>query len=305
MRILSFFFRLFVITGIVGVFVYFFGGTIFLMVGTYNFRQQVEQLPLYSRNIADYAQMCQHSPQSSENSTPLGFEIRFLDDQRYVVEVICTLIENSPIEIKSGSLPPLIAKMPGSAGFFYPLEQKELVTSALRLKSINKELGMALIGDTVSVGDSIQPVIGGFPKGECASFGYFCCGEGSEVGQGVALTQVVTNCANRCFPVCKQVPFVELFNSDPAFAPNSREVVMTGPTLDVIFNYGISPKTIKNVHIDFGDGSVQESIYADGIFTHTYSCPGPCRLVVKLSATDAVGTPSIETDESKIYIIRR
>lgn len=305
MRILGFFFRLLVVAGVIGAFVYFLGGTLWLQVGTYNFRTDVEQLTRYPRNIADYTQMCQHSPQSSENSTPLGFELRFLDERNYVVEVVCTLIENSPIEIKQGSLPPLITKLPGSAGFYYPLDQKEVVTSAVRLFSINKEVGIALTGDTLTVGPDIYSVIGNFPKAECSAFGYSCCNVGSQVGQGNQLTRVVTDCATSCFPVCGTVPFVEFFNSDPPYETQTREIVMSADTLDVVFNYNISPKDIKNVHINFGDGNEQNSTYADGIFTHTYSCPGPCRIAAVISATDAAGVSSIESEETKIYIVRR
>lgn len=291
--------------GLIGVFIYFLGGTLWLQVGTYNFRSEVESLPRLARNVADYTAMCQHSPQSSDNSTPLGFEIRFLDDRHYVVEVVCTLIENSPIELKRGSLPPLITKMPGSSGIYYPLDQQTINLSAVRLFSINKELGISLSGDEVKVGTDIQAVIGDFPKAECAAFGYSCCTVAATVGQGVPLTGVVTDCAQNCFASCKSVPFIELFNSDPAYEPERREITMTSASLDVVFNYAISPKTVNKIHIDFGDGSTQDSTYPDGIFTHTFSCAGPCNYTVKLSAVSADGTASLDTNEAKIYIIRR
>ncbi len=305
MRILYFFFRLLLLAAAVGAFIYFLGGNIWLQIGTYPFRQDIEQLTIYNRQLAAYTQMCQNSPESSAYSTPLGFELRFLDERKYVIEVVCKLIEGSPIEIKSGSLPLFISKLPGSAGFFFPLDERETVISAVRLFSFNKELGVALEGDTVKTGNDIQPILGNFPRAACVSFGYACCEEGSQSGQGEMLTRAVTDCPTRCFPSCASVPFVELFNSDPPYEPQSREIVMTESQMAVVFNYGISPKTISSVHIDFGDGSGEDSTYADGIFTHTFSCPGPCRYSAKLSARDSKGVSSIETNESKIYIIRR
>lgn len=305
MRILGFLFRLAVILTLVGAFIYTLGGTIWLQVGTYTFRTDVEQLPRYNRNIADYTAMCQNSPQSSENSTPLGFEIRFLNDQEYVVEVVCRLIENAPIELKKGRLLPFISKLPGSAGIFYPIEQQEVFTSAVRLKSINKEIGVALVGDTLKVGQEISAVIANFPKAECLSFGYSCCNLSSQTGKGEPLTRVVTDCPTSCYSACGTVPFVELFNSDPPYDRQTRELVMSGDSLDVLFNYGINPKDVKNVSIDYGDGTVENSPYPDGIFTHTFSCAGPCRMIVKITATDKAGLSSIETEETKIYIIKR
>src|SRR5258708_6153576 len=103
MRILAFFLRLLVFSAIIGVFVYFFGGTIWLKVGSYGFSQDITQLTLYDKNIATYNKICQTSPGSSENSVPLSFQLRFIDDRQYALEVVCTLIENTPIEIKRAS----------------------------------------------------------------------------------------------------------------------------------------------------------------------------------------------------------
>ena len=305
MRIFFFFLKLAIFSSVVGALVYFFGGTLWLQVGSYAFQQDVAQLPLYDHNIAVYTHMCQQSPQASDNSTPIEFQIRFLDDRQYVVEVVCSLIENSPIEIKRATLPLFIAKLPGSAGLVFPVDPSVEVTSAVRLGSINKQLGIELKGDTVSTGQAIEPLVGLYPKAECASFGYSCCTEGSQAGKGDPLSRSVTDCPTRCFPACGSVPFVELFNSDPPYEQESREVSMNGNSLDVIFNYGVNPKTVKNVHIEYGDGKNQDSTLADGIFSHTYTCSAACRYVVTLTTTDSSGVSSVETSQSKIYIVKK
>lgn len=305
MRILSFFFKLALFCGVLGVLIYLFGGSLWLKVGSYALQQDVEQMPLYYRNISVYEKLCKESPQSSENSVPLAFQLRFLNDRAYAIEVVCTLIESSPIEIKRGTLPPLISKVPGSAGFSYPLSQTEDVESAIRLRSINKEIGIKLSGETVSISENIQPIVQLYPRAECVSFGYQCCTDGSQAGKGDILRAPIADCAARCFASCTSLPFVELFNSDPPYTQEAREIEMTDTTLNVVFNYGVNPKTIKNVHIDFGDGEQQDSNLPDGIFSHTYTCSGPCTYTVFLSTTDAGNVSSVETSQSKIYIVKR
>lgn len=305
MRILSFFFKLVLLGGAVSAFIYFFGGLLWLKVGTYAFLRDVNHLPLYDSDISTYLQLCQQAPESSDNSTPYAFQLRFLDDRRYVVELVCTLIENSPIELKQGSLPPFITKVPGSAGFTYPIEQQEPVTSAIVLFSVNKHMGVQLQGDTVTTGPEIESLVGTYPKSMCVSFGYQCCDSESQAGQGQLLSRSVTDCPTRCFPACGSLPFVELFNSDPPYEQTSREIAMTTNTMDVIFNYGVNPKTAKNVHIEYGDGKTQDSSLVDGIFTHTYLCTGACTFTVKLTVTDENGVSSVENSQSTIYIVKK
>lgn len=305
MRILFFFIRLAVLAAVLGVFIYFVGGTLWLKIGSYGFQQDIQELPLLSKKVTEYTQVCQNAPQSSDNSIPLGFQLRFLNDQEYVTEVVCSLIENVPIEIKRGKLPPLLTKAPGSAGIYYPLEQTTLYTSSLRLKSINKELGFSLEGDVFKMGLDIQPLAGLYPKAECNAFGYACCNSASEIGKNQLIGKMVTDCPTNCFAACKSVPFVALFNSDPPYDSQTREIALTTDNLSVLFNYSINPKTVTSVHIDYGDGTGEDSQYADGIFTHTYACMGGCHYTVSLTSKDADGVSSLETGESKIYIVRR
>lgn len=305
MRILFFFFKLALFCGTLGILVYFFGGTLWLKIGSYGLQQDVEQLPRYFHNISIYNKLCQESPQSSENSVPFAFQLRFLDDRVYALELVCTLIESSPIELKRGSLPPFIARAPGSAGFSYPIAQPEDSVSAIRLRSLNKEIGMQLSGDAVSLSSDIHPIVGLYPRAECASFGYQCCSQGSQAGKGALMTGPVTDCASTCFASCSNLPFVELFNSDPPYEQETREIEMPVSTLDVVFNYGVNPKTVKNVHISFGDGQEQDSPLADGIFSHTYTCDGPCTYTASLTTIDGSGVSSVETSQSKIYIVKR
>lgn len=305
MRVLSYLFKLSLVSLIVGALIWLFGGYIWLSVGTYNFINDVWQLPLLNRNLAVYMQMCARAPEGSENSVPKAFALRFVDERNYVVELVCSLIEDSPIQIKTGSLPMFITRNPGSSGFIFWLDDKSGTHSALRLTSLRHALGVELRGDTVVKGNQIQEIASEYPHSTCQARLFTCCAPGSQLGVGEALNVGVTDCPQSCFLQCKNVPFIEVFGSDPGYEPQTRELMMSDASLDVIFNYSVLPKTVDLVTMDFGDGTTQTSSYSEGIFVHTYVCEGSCKFTAALVARDADGSTSVDTSNAKIYIIRR
>jgi hypothetical protein len=305
MRVLQFFFQIFLFIGVVGGLIYFFGGNIWLRVGSFSFVEDVKALANSNKQLQQYTSMCQQAPASSESSSPLGVQLRFLDNQRYVTELVCTLIESSPLILKEGKLPLFIAKDPGSSGFFYASSGSNL--ASVSLTSIGKHIFVELNNDTVTLEATTQAPQNQYPKSECISFGFSCCADDSLVGEGDVRSLGVIDCPTSCFPICQKVPYIELFASDPPSTLDTHELALSSSTADVVFNYGVSSANgkIESVTIDYGDGEVQTSTVAQGIFTHTYTCNGPCKYTASLKVQDASGKTSVESMNSKIYIVRK
>lgn len=305
MRILSFFFKFGLFLVVLGALGYLFGGTLWLKMGTFGFINEVNALTNTNKQLQQYTPMCQQASSASQDSTPLGVQLRFTNNTHYVIELVCSLIEDSPIKIREGNLLPLITKDPGSAGFYYAVSGQN--DAWVSLGSLGKHAYITLKDDTVSLHDTAETVLNSLPKSECDSFGYSCCNDGSLLGEGEARIDGVTDCPGKCFPVCQKVPYVELFASDPAATIDTRELTLTQATNDIVFNYGVNSANgkITEVQIDYGDGATDSSTLPQGVFTHTYNCSGPCKYTVSLQARDITGKVSIATQESKIYIVKK
>lgn len=303
MRVFIFFLRIAIIAGIAGVFMYFFGGNVWLHLGSGGFFADARSLIGYSKDFTGFTQQCQQAPAGGDSSSPQAFQLRFIDNSRYALEVVCTLTPTMPITIKEGHLPPLMTKVPGSSGLLYPVSGD--ANGVVQLTSLGKIMTVQLQNDSVEINSAADLTVAVNPKAECQSFGYACCSDNSKVGQGSQLSAGVTDCPRTCWRSCMSVPFIELFTSDPAMSVDSHIVTLTSSSQDVVFNYGVNTNGLKvsTVHIDYGDGAEGSSTFAQGVFTHTYTCNGPCKYTVKLKANTADGKVSVDSLDGTIYIV--
>jgi len=303
MRILKFLFSLVVIAVVLGAFLFTIGGTLWLHIGTVPFIHDAQVMIDNTAQIQPFIQMCRQSPASSDLSTPIGFQMRFLDSSTYQVELVCSLIENTPIVLRTGKLLPFITKAPGSAGLDVSLTDD--VTSGVVLTSLGKQRVVQLNRSSITFPKTPEAGISeNRINSECSGFGYMCCDEQSESGNGQQILSGVTDCSNRCFQTCSKVPFVELFGSDPVASVENHEILMRSDSLNVVFNYSVNtPKPLQKVVIDYGDGSTQESTQQQGLFTHTFACSGPCRRTVMLRVSDTSGAVSVDNKTSTFYIV--
>lgn len=305
MRILRFFVQFGVLALIVAAFVWLVGGTIWLRMATIPFQQEVKTLTEMNKQFQSYTQRCQSAPSSTQDSSPIGVQIRFVDDQSYVVELVCSLIESQPIELHTGKLPPLITRAPGSAGFFYSNAGGS--DTGVDLVSLGKHLSMVLEKDTFSIGKSIAIPDAAYPQNSCKGFGFSCCSDQSGVGDGVQKSVGVLDCPTSCFERCSSVPFVELFTSDPLATFDLHEINLSKESQSVTFSYAVTStnSTVASVSIDYGDGSNDSATTSQGIFSHTYTCASGCRYTVKIAGKDALGKSSLESPQSTLYIVRK
>ncbi len=301
MRIAGFFIRTLFTLGILAALVYFLGGQLWMAIGLRGFLAEMRDLQTAKLNTASYAKQCQNAPGSSSLSVPLAVQLRFIDESQYAIELRCTLIEESPVHLSKGTLPLFVTKVAGASGFYIDL--KSPTTSTITLKSFAATKTFTL--DTKSEFVNADASIETYPATTCGGWGYMCCNQDQEKGVGKSQDAGVTDCSANCFSACKSIPYIQSFITDP-YPYNGNIVRMDAEQLTVTFSYTVSNVSAESasIHIDYGDGTSDDSTQATGSFVHTYACSGPCENVAVLTATDAQGNSSVVNDSSTIYIRR-
>lgn len=305
MRVLQFFAKAFLFIGLTALFFYLLGAKLWLMVGSYLFEKDAKLLIQYAHEVGNYAKTCEEAPASSSTSFPIAFQLRFLDARNYTLEVVCSVIEDSPIAIKSGSLLPLLTKKFGSSGLAYNVQRFE--PTAMTLTVFHEQQAVTLTADGVqkSLGVAApaqSPVI----KNTCVGFGYQCCSADSQSGDGAMQVDGITDCASSCYQRCQSVPYFSAFVSDP-FPSTGKDIAMELDSLSITFSYTVdsSDAPIQSVVIDYGDGAQDESTEAVGLFTHTYSCASTCNYQVHITATDTEGKQSRVTETTQYRVVKK
>ncbi|MEP7167379.1 MAG: hypothetical protein ABI758_05365 [Candidatus Woesebacteria bacterium] len=304
MRIVGFFIRSLLTLAVLAVIVYLIGGQIWMAVGLGTFFSDISRLEDAVTDVVSDSRLCQSAPASSVYSTAKAVQLRFTDERSYRVEIVCTLIEDTPVALVEGKLPMFIQKAPGSSGFYVNLSAPEATSFTIRSLRAEKKL---VFDEKLLVAGSALPQLtsAAVPRTSCAGFGSKCCQSATEKGVGTAQSAGVLDCPGACFSSCQSIPSVVALTSDPY--PSNNEVIMNETSLTVTFSYTTTYPggKISKVTIDYGDGSTDDSTETIGVFTHTYTCVGPCRYKAGLHVVDSSGNSSVESDASTLYIVRR
>lgn len=304
MRIVGFFIRWLVTLAVIAGIVYLIGGQVWMAISLRGFMAHIDALETVVTDTARNARQCQSAPASSDYSVPIAAQLRFIDEQTYQVELICTLIETTPIVIAKGTLPMLITKLPESSGFYVDLERPE--PSSLTVKALRSEKTFVFDEKLLAATAKRPPITqSSLPKTSCAGWGYQCCQSNAQKGTGAQKQSGVLDCSGSCFKSCAPIPMVVALTADPY--PSNNEVLMTTSSVTVTFSYtsAYSGGKISKVWIDYGDGSRDETTESIGVFTHTYTCNEQCRYKAVLHIEDDSGNSSVESDASTLYIVRR
>jgi hypothetical protein len=305
MRIVGFFLNAIFFLVIAAALVYFVGSSMWLAIGSRQFISDTNKLVDLLDNPSTNTKRCRTAPASSNYSVPKAVQLRFLDDKKYIVELVCTLIENTPVQIAQGSLPYLISKDPGSSGFYVDLARPQ--ASTVTLRSLYAHTDFNFSGKLLPSGQKITgDKTSSSPITACAGWGYQCCQSPSEMGSGKSESSGVLDCPTSCFSVCSPRPYIVSFIADP-YPSTGNIVAMESDSVTVTFSYtaDLTGGKIAGVNIDYGDGQKDSSTESTGVFTHTYSCSGPCKYTASITASDANGNSSLASDTTTLYIVRK
>lgn len=300
MRTFRFFFKYLIITCLVFGLVAIVVPWVQLERATRLMKDELESLNPDLARTEHREQSCVNAPGSSPYSVPIAYQLRFVDDTNYQVELLCSYIEETPVLMRTGKLPFFVRKVAGSTGFYYSLSKRE--KSSVRLSAVWYLRSMLLDGITVETSrETVQNVN---PKSVCSGYGYTCCEQGVYAGVGDVYSNV-KDCPSTCYSACSPLPYVESFNADP-YPEDGSTIVMRGTSQQVIFSYAASSRgpKIAYVTINYGDGSHDQSTEKSGIFTHQFECTSSCRIPVTLTATDVTGQVSVENPHATLYIVK-
>lgn len=263
-------------------------------------------------------------------------QLRFISDNEYVVEAICSQFIFSPIEVERGELPMMVTKESGQSGIVWGEEPSGVIISLMGRKS-----GVFVRDGVIStdINNMVGVEMADGPITSCQGYGFACCQSDFQEGLGDQLLGV-TDCPKTCYSSCRERPVVLSFASSPFVDPTTRQLTVKRGQ-NVTFSYVISddqtdpfaglnleeenqiavkmltivenflnPKTQNDqsednqVWIDFGDG--QRSKFSDlqGSVERAYTCnKAQCVYTASIRAINGQGVESADTIINSIKVV--
>lgn len=232
-----------------------------------------------------------------------AFQLRFLDDKTYAMEVRCLSLQPATRETKT--LPLGVRKTTGSAGFFYNYVTQEL-TGEITLELWGQKKIVFADGDRARQVWGSTSLRTSLPASACRAHGLRCCDAVQEVGVGEVHSSGVTDCGATCYQSCRQRPILLSFQTDPPVDYEQRRLPIPATSGLVLFNFVFDDREspMETVTLDFGDGTTQQITgKRNGQFSKEYTCPsGSCRFTAILRGVDQRGIESAETRLGTIIV---
>lgn len=292
MRVISFLISSILIIALVTAGVGLIAREALLIAGGSSIRSSLTVLHRLSRDNLQYARQCREKGGiTSDIPTIGGLQLRFFNEREFVLEVVCNQFQSDPILIERYSLPPLVKKSPGSSGIVWGNDR-----SAIEIEVFGRKQIIGVENEEITNFAAGSASLGLTPTSTCAGYGYKCCQQETESGDGQPYTGV-SDCPKTCFSSCQPRPIFLSLNSDPFFDEITRTVTVA-PGEPVTFNYVASyeQKVPITVTIDFGDGQQETFTTLTGKSSHQYNCPnGGCTYTVQLAAKSSNGIEAAVT----------
>lgn len=246
-------------------------------------------------------------------------QLRFLNDQDYVIEGVCDQYEFSPNVIFEGSLGKQVKKIAGSSGLMlqpgvWRVSLKantswlpeEVVQTKLAQLLFSRVKEVQVIDGKLSPSNSVDLQANqDTPVTSCEGYGFKCCAIVAEVGVGE--TREANDCSESCFQSCQVIPQILWLATNNNFDRQQRQATVgSGEAVSFTF-VGNSPDPKNTMaKMNFGDGQVWEGPMQTESIIHTYSCSTrECLYVADVVLVDSSGRTSVMTDNSSIDIYVR
>jgi hypothetical protein len=267
----------------IGLAAFFLGERLILQIATIRFEKDITALKqLAYKNSAGTS--CGKDYVSS-------YQLRFINETTYVFETQCHK-GGSGKQLSTHTLFGGVRRLYGS-GIQINLTGSEAQTTTAWVHLTYRKLVVVsgIFKNSIATKwDSSAYTPGGETpaNAQCADWGFMCCNETSEVGEG---SQVRTgDCTKACFQACNKRPIILFFNTDPLLDMTSRELLLTESMSTVTFGYEIADYdgSVQSVMIDYGDNQKDTDLpsKSDSI-SHVYSClRSSCTYQVQLYASD-------------------
>lgn len=287
---------------------------VLLFVGEKQLTQSLRSLLTASRQQTYYNQCQQLNRQYGLESNSTFFQLRFIDDQEYLLETVCQALPDRPNEIGRGKLPNLVSKIPGSSGFLLNKETTQIRLHALHevvdqlvvvipwLESGLRPEAIITVSDNQIIGGSDILNVQG-PNADCAGYGYKCCAEVIEKGYGQQIS--AQDCSSRCFASCQSLPAVLAFTAAPGFDQFSRSIDVTSGQQVEFWTVSNADQSMLQV-TNFGDGNSHRGQSQIQPVVHQYGClTNTCEYIAEVQLENENGVKSIISPVSTIKVVVR
>ena len=266
--------------------------------------QDLSSIKLIMKESSAYREQCvQKFTDITDSNALAGTQLRFIDSTTYNVEAVCSFHDRDPLFIKSRTLPRFVTKVPGSSGVFLSTENSYKGNFQITIFGRKHTFAVEYTRQTTSSSIALTPQS---PATSCVGWGYTCCDSITGVPSGDSPGTRAIDCPTSCFAQCSERPTILAFRTDPPFDPATQTVVVPQSDRIVTFSYaiGLSGSTLREVHIDFGDGKLESAADLQGTFTHEYACAsGSCVFHTMLTAIDNRGIPSPTARGTQMTVI--
>lgn len=328
MRVIKAFFTSILILGLGLGAIFLIAREVLLLMAAVQVRQSLVWVKELDNNQQYLAQCSSLGASRSSIDKIHSTQLRYIQPNRYVIEVICGDMERNPIKVAEEKLPPLVKHQPRQSGLRWGSN------SALNLELYNRTYSVSVVAGTVSIAmkaAETETLTG--PASECVSYGYACCDMNVEQGLGRQIKEAL-DCPQNCYQTCAPRPLVLSFRTEPHYDPLTRSLsINRGQT--VAFSYTVSPnqepvlsryydeedwleRAVSMIEatftfggqdeevmviLDYGDGEQDEFSSYSGQAEHTYNCPqANCEYTANLQAVNEEGTVSADGLQNKIKI---
>lgn len=301
MRILSFIVKVLIGGAVLVGIGFFVSREVLLQIAISQLKSDTAQMRSIARNTGAYIQNCQRQGTTGISGQFIdAIQLRFISDTEYVVEVVCSELRITPIEVLSNSLPMMVEKVPGSSGLTWGVEPSAV---SLAIWGRQRSLGI----EEESIVPALSPAEVGTamaPPTSCEGFGYTCCQQELTIGTGELISRA-QDCPQTCYQQCQDRPIVLSVTTQPFYDQATRTVtVQRGQPLQA--GFVIDAQGLENVAttLNFGDGATQNFTEINGTASHTYQCSAPsCTYTLSVSAEDSSGISSAQTPLSQIKVV--
>lgn len=298
MRIIKFIFKSVVFVVLIGGIVFLLAREILMIAGVEKIKSSLSIL----RNVAvqkSYFEKCREKGTIFiDGDDPAKIQLRFISNNEYVLEVLCSQFSIDPILLGQEQLPVFVNKVAGNSGIVWGD-----VRSAIALEIFNRQKKIG-VEDRVITTFSADSELGIGPISSCAGYGFSCCKYESEQGFGKQFNDSV-DCPKTCFSSCVSRPVVLAFNTQPFLDLQKRSVtIATGEDVKFSFVIDAGSNNLSIVKLDYGDGKT-DSFYVDKhTSTHTYQCSKQeCLYRVKLTAEDENGVSTVDLPIANMIVL--
>jgi len=254
-----------------------------------------------------FAQQCQRSVGSDVFGTvEPTYQVRFLSNTEYALEVVCGEQAKEPILITRKTLPLFVSKVPGSSGILpdAALSGIRLTVFAEQFALIKTFIGYipeffvreraVVLSEGLVLADTDAVELGVGPATSCEGYGFMCCDSQTQMGAGESLSGA-QNCPSTCFSSCITRPVLLSFTTAPFINPQTRSLqIASGGTVSFHYVADAGKSSDLSAVIYFGDGQRAQAQGSAGSFEHVYTCATrSCTYTAKIDLTDNWGGTSL------------